>query len=170
MAKRVFLYRHAKSDWDADYSSDHERPLAKRGIKAAKWMGMLLSKSGQVPGLAITSSAKRAGQTLELSMLEGSWNSKLEVEEKLYYGSIDEIFKLVKSVSDEYSSVMFVGHEPKTAGLCSLMIGGGDIVFPTASIARVDFAVDEWSSLEYGSGQLRWLLQPSFFTKGKFAL
>lgn len=170
MAKRVCLYRHAKSDWYADYNSDHERPLAKRGIKAAKWMGILLNKSGQVPELAITSSAKRAKQTLEISMLKGCWNSKLEVEKRLYYGDVDEIFKLIKSVSDEYSSVMLVGHEPKTAGLCRLMIGGGDIIFPTASIARVDFAVDEWSSLEYGSGQLRWLLQPSFFIKGKFAL
>ena len=31
MDKRLLLFRHGKSDWAADFDSDHERPLAKRG-------------------------------------------------------------------------------------------------------------------------------------------
>ena len=51
ISKSLIIFRHAKSDWDADYSSDHKRPLAKRGIKAAKTMGLLLTESGKLPDL-----------------------------------------------------------------------------------------------------------------------
>ena len=37
--RSVIMFRHGKSDWDVDYGPDHDRPLAKRGIKAAKKMG-----------------------------------------------------------------------------------------------------------------------------------
>ena len=33
--RSLILFRHGKSDWDAPYSSDHERPLAGRGKEAA---------------------------------------------------------------------------------------------------------------------------------------
>ena len=170
MGKRIFLYRHAKSDWEASYGSDHERPLAKRGIKAAKLMGKLIANSGQIPELAITSSALRAKQTLELSILEGGWNTEVRVDSDLYYNSVDDIFEIIKSVTDKYSSAILVGHEPKTTSLCSLLIGGGDIAFPTASIARIDFYADSWSELKYGQGQLRWHQQPAFFLKGDFEI
>ena len=44
MAKVIILYRHGKSDWGAAYGSDHDRPLAKRGINSAKIMGKLAGK------------------------------------------------------------------------------------------------------------------------------
>ena len=34
--KSILLFRHGKSDWNANYKEDHDRPLSKRGIIAAK--------------------------------------------------------------------------------------------------------------------------------------
>ncbi len=45
----IILLRHAKSDWEADYDDDHERPLAKRGRNAAALMGTLLARVNQIP-------------------------------------------------------------------------------------------------------------------------
>ena len=42
--KSILLFRHGKSDWNANYEKDHDRPLSKRGIIAAKTMGIYLSK------------------------------------------------------------------------------------------------------------------------------
>ena len=40
MEKRsIIIFRHGKSDWDANYSKDHDRPLSKRGINASKKWG-----------------------------------------------------------------------------------------------------------------------------------
>ena len=163
MSKRIFIYRHAKSDWNASYSTDHDRPLAKRGIKSAKLIGKLLENSNQLPDLIITSTAIRAKQTLETSISEGNWNSKVIENESLYYDSYSEVFQILKDISEDYNSVMLVGHEPKCSSLCSYLVGGGQFVFPTAAIARIDFNETNWKSIEPGYGSLRWLLQPSFF-------
>ena len=170
MAKQIIVYRHGKSDWGASYGSDHDRPLAKRGIKSAEIMGKVLSKSGQVPDLAISSSALRAKQTLELSMLAGKWECDVTENEKLYYDSTETILEIIKNISDKYSSVILVGHEPKCSTLARMLIGGGEVVFKTATMARIDFDVEEWKEVEPGRGELRWLYQPSFFSKGEFGI
>lgn len=168
MPKKIILYRHGKSDWDADYSNDHERPLAERGIKSAKTMGQLLACSEQFPELVITSSAIRAKQTLELSIKAGNWTCEVIENDSLYYGGIEAIHEIIKNLPKNYSRVMLVGHEPKWSSLCSKFIGGGDITFPTAAMARIDFECSKWQDLKFGMGTLRWMLQPSFFTKGQF--
>ena len=47
--KTVFVLRHGKSDWQSGYGTDHDRPLAERGIAAAELMGRFLSRNGQEP-------------------------------------------------------------------------------------------------------------------------
>ena len=69
--KSIIFFRHGKSDWYADYDVDHNRPLAKRGIKAAKKMGIFLSELGQLPDIAVSSTAIRAKTTVGLAM---DWN------------------------------------------------------------------------------------------------
>ena len=133
-------------------------------------MGRLLACSEQFPDLVICSSALRAKQTLELSIKHGNWACEVIENDSLYYGGLEAIHELIKNISNNYSRVMLVGHEPKMSSLCSKYIGGGDITFPTAAMARVDFENEKWQNISLGSGTLRWLLQPSFFTKGSFSL
>jgi len=168
MSKRIFIYRHAKSDWSSSYGTDHDRPLATRGIESAKIMGRMLGLSNQVPELIITSTATRAKQTLKLSKSEGEWNCEVTENKMLYSESFIEIFKLINTLSNNYSSVMLVGHEPKCSMLASHLIGGGEITFKTATMARIDFASDKWSKLSPGDGELRWMLNPALYTKGNF--
>ena len=49
--KSILLFRHGKSDWNANYKRDHDRPLSKRGVKAAKIMGLHLLNIQQIPDL-----------------------------------------------------------------------------------------------------------------------
>jgi phosphohistidine phosphatase len=168
MPKSIILYRHAKSDWNADYGSDHKRQLNERGIKSAEIMGKVLSLSNQVPELVITSSAVRAKQTLQLSIETGGWKCDVKEDKKIYYNDTGDILEIIRSVSNKYSSVMLVGHEPKWSSLTSMMIGGGKINFPTAAMSKIEYQVDDWKDIEYRTGELKWLLQPSFFRKGNF--
>ena len=46
--KSIILLRHAKSDWNATYSSDHQRPINQRGIKASKLMGSYLAEINEI--------------------------------------------------------------------------------------------------------------------------
>lgn len=165
MSKTILIYRHAKSDWSAAYGSDHDRPLAKRGIKGAKKMGKWLGRMGEVPELVITSTALRARQTVELSALEGNWECEIREDEKLYYESTSEIFEIIKALPDKYSSVMLVGHEPKCSLLASSLTGREDIVFKTATMIRIDFDIKSWGEVNTGKGKLAWLQQPSLLKK-----
>ena len=89
--KSVILFRHGKSDWDAQYDSDHDRPLAKRGIRDAKRMGKFLSKRAEVPELILSSTALRTRETTKLAMEAGNWDVDVELEKKIYEASLEEI-------------------------------------------------------------------------------
>jgi len=168
MSKRIFIYRHAKSDWSAAYGQDHDRPLAPRGIESAGVMGKMLGHSGQVPELIITSTAVRAKETLEISKKEGNWQSEIREDRFLYDESIDHIYRMLTQLPENYSSVMLVGHEPKCSALTAYLIGGGELTFKTATMARVDYFIEKWSELSPGGGELRWMQNPSLYLKGNF--
>ncbi len=72
--KKVFVLRHGKSDWHAEYGPDHDRPLAPRAVAAAERMGRFLSESAQIPAKVLSSTAVRARHTAELAMSAGRWN------------------------------------------------------------------------------------------------
>lgn len=163
-SRYLILFRHAKSDWDASSSSDHERPLSRRGIRAAQRMGKLLADSGQLPELILCSTALRARQTLELSAGAGSWEAETIYEDGLYNTRASQVLAMLEQISPNIDSVMLVGHEPAWSSLAGLLTDGNPPRFPTAAMARIDFNTQGWSTVGLGTGQLRWLLQPKFFS------
>ena len=164
MEKQLILFRHGKSDWDAVFETDRQRPLSKRGMKASKVMGRLLADAAQVPDLAITSSAIRANSTVELAAEAGEWHCPVQIADALYDADPAKVLAVILQVPDTVETLLLVGHEPVWSELTSLLIGGGKIRFPTAAMARVDFELDSWQQVGYGKGRLVWLLQPKFFT------
>ncbi|HSG31616.1 MAG TPA: histidine phosphatase family protein [Thermodesulfobacteriota bacterium] len=168
MPKSLILYRHAKSDWGAESNSDHERPLNERGIDSAEIMGKVLALANQVPELVITSTAVRAKETLILSVESGEWKCDVEEDSRIYHEDTSTVIEIIKSVSNKYDDIMLVGHEPKWSMLASTFIGGGQINFPTACMAKIEFDINNWEFVDARQGILKWLLQPSFFRKGKF--
>ena len=158
------LFRHGKSDWDADYSTDHERPLSKRGRRAARRMGRLIAEVDRVPDRAVTSSALRARSTLELAIESGKWKCEVEVTDSLYGASPASLMDLIRAQSKETASLLICGHEPAWSDLASQLIGGGRIRLPTAAMAGIDFGQLQWSQVGPGEGQLRWLLIPRLFS------
>jgi len=170
MSKTLILFRHAKSDWDSDTGLDHDRPLAQRGIEAAKAMGKLLSEVGHLPELAISSTALRARTTLELAIEGGDWGCRHELDERLYETNPPAALRFVKGLPRDLSSVMLVGHETTWSELTALLTGGGTVRFPTAGMVRLDFDCDSWHSIEPGSGELVWFIPPRFVTDGNLKL
>ena len=163
--KELIVYRHAKSDWAVSYGTDFERPLNDRGIKNAQTMGVLLADSNQVPELIISSSSVRTKQTISISQSHGSWDTVIQFEDDLYTGSEITLLSYVQNIDNDIESCMLVSHQPKCSSLVKLLIGGGNIRFPAAGMAKVVFEVNSWKDIKVGSGELKWLLQPSFFAK-----
>ena len=158
--KTVILFRHGKSDWEASYGTDHERPLAKRGRLAADRMGRYLSEMAEVPDLAISSTAVRARDTLDRAMRAGDWSCEVELLDDLYLPSPYALLHVLQNQAESLASVMLVGHQPAWSETLSLLVGGGDFRFPTAAMARVDVDTEHWAEVDFGTGSLRWMVTP----------
>lgn len=158
--KTILLLRHGKSDWDAPFGHDHERPLAKRGVKDAKRMGTLLTAAGPIPDLCITSTAIRARTTMELAHEAGSWNAEIRATEQLYHAGPAEVLQVIRSAPPDVSTILLAGHQPTWSVTTERLIGGGNITMPTAAMARIDVAVHRWTEVSWGLGTLIWFIIP----------
>ncbi|MEC7798423.1 MAG: histidine phosphatase family protein [Candidatus Neomarinimicrobiota bacterium] len=158
--KSIILFRHGKSEWNTYYDSDHNRPLAPRGIKSAKKMGIFLSNKNQMPDLVISSTAVRARSTVELAMAEGNWPSAMVLESAIYGGPPTILLSIAQSQIDPIKSICFVGHEPNFSMFISQTCGLGHVEFTTANMAKIDFNVNNWKDVEFGKGTLDWLQKP----------
>ena len=167
MTKHLIFFRHGKSDWNADFSRDHDRPVAERGSLAAKTMGKWLAATERVPELAITSSAVRARTTLELASQAGKWACSIIVTDELYEASIEQVLTVIHQQPDSCQSLMLVGHEPTWSDTIGYLIGGGTVRVPTAAMVGLEFEVNTWAQVEHGRGTLLWLLPPKLLTHAK---
>ena len=158
--KSVILFRHGKSNWDALYGNDHERPLAKRGVEAAKKMGKFLHEKNQIPELVISSTAVRAKTTVELAMDSAKWTSNFLLERGIYGGSPDFLLELIHSQDDIYNSICLVGHEPNFSMFISRATNDNYVNFTTANMAKINFDAQEWSRIFFGDGTLEWHQKP----------
>lgn len=157
--KTLVLFRHAKSDWDAGFDSDQERPLNKRGKRDAKRMGRYLAGLG-VPERVVTSSAVRAVKTVELAAEAGGWASEILVEERLYEADPATVIAVIQEQPDAHGTLLVAGHEPAFSETARLLIGGGALRFPTGAMACIEFEVERWADVRAGAGQLLWLVGP----------
>ncbi len=158
--KQLLIFRHAKSDWNAAYAVDHDRPLARRGIAAAERMGRYLARLGQVPDRVISSSAVRAWRTVELAAQAGAWPCPIEATRDLYDTTSDQLLEIIRGCSDSHSRLLFASHQPTCSVLAGRLIGRAQIRFPTAAMARIDLPRDRWGSVRWGEGSLVWFVTP----------
>jgi phosphohistidine phosphatase len=163
--KSILLLRHAKSDWNASFGNDHERPLNKRGRRAASVVGKFVQATDQITDLVLSSTATRARTTAELAVEAGRWKRPVELVPELYGASTEMVLDLIQRQNESDDSLMIVGHEPTCSDLVAKLTGGGHVQYPTAALARIDFHVDGWSEVDFGMGQLIFLIPPRILKK-----
>jgi phosphohistidine phosphatase len=156
----LIVMRHAKSDWGAAASTDRERPLAPRGVKAARRIGRFLTAVGSAPDLVLSSPAVRARSTVELAAEAGGWTAPVEVVDTFYGGVWSDVAVGVRELAGDAVRVLVAGHEPTWSELVSVLTGGGAVGMPTAAAACIDLGGRSWSGLGPNVGELRWLVTP----------
>lgn len=160
--KTLLLMRHAKSDWAADYESDHERPLNERGVRSATLIGRLIETLDLKPDIVLHSTATRATETAHLAADAGRWECELVPEKRFYGGSPDSVLDIVAGVSDA-DRLMLVGHEPVWSSLVG-RVTGRRTEMKTGTVAVVRVPLEEWAELPETEGVLVALHHPrSYF-------
>ena len=157
--RSLLLFRHGKSDWDTD-AADLERPLKGKGKRAAKRMGCWLAEAGELPDLALSSPALRARDTLRRAHRAGGWECPVAIRDTLYVFDGEDLLTFLQGFDQPVRRLLLTGHQPALGELVALLAGGGRLRFPTAAMARIDLAIDDWAAVRPGCGELRWLVPP----------
>ena len=111
--KKIILVRHGKSAWNNPNLTDHDRPLAARGLDDVPEMGFRLMEKGIFPDLIISSTAIRASQTAALlAEVLHLPKSKLTYDKNLYHASASMILKTIQRQDDSNELIFVVGHNP----------------------------------------------------------
>ena len=112
--KMVLLLRHGKSDWSTEVD-DRDRPLAKRGRKAARAMGEFLTRARPDARRDRGVASPRAADTAALAAAAGGWQSPVRTNELLYGVYVFGMLAVARAEPDEVERLMIVGHEPASS-------------------------------------------------------
>ncbi len=153
--KRLFINRHAKSDWIHTGLNDSERPLNKRGLHDAPMMGRRLAERNEAIDIIISSPANRAITTAKLIAKELDYPIENIVEEStIYEARVSDLLKIINNIDSTYNNVMLFGHNPGFTDLADYLTGAGVLNIPTCGICKISFNIDTWSQVSAHTGNM----------------
>jgi phosphohistidine phosphatase len=107
----LIVLRHAKSDWEAGATSDHERPLNARGRREAPIVGARLVEQGFAPEWISSSDSTRTRETLAAMKLHlGAVETRFD--RRLYLADLEAVRQLAEELPVDVRRWMIVGHNP----------------------------------------------------------
>lgn len=146
--------RHAKSSWDFEELSDHDRPLNNRGRKDAPLMGRELMAREVTVDLILSSPAVRALTTATLVAKELEYDpEKIAVEEDIYKSNKHELLTVIKNIPNQFDKVLLVGHNNTQTELANMLSPELVPTMPTAAVVCLTFNCDTWAEIERKNAQ-----------------
>jgi phosphohistidine phosphatase len=165
---RLMLLRHAKSDKAEPGLGDRQRGLNPRGRKDAPKIGAYMTHHGLLPDLVLLSPARRARETWEGVVKAFSRVPTVDHDERIYESGADAILRVIKETDASVQTLLVVGHNPGLHDTARLLIAAGDVEarerlnegLPTAGLAVIDFAGNDWRKLHAHGGRLERFVTP----------
>jgi len=167
--KNILLLRHAKSAWKDAALADHDRPLSRRGERAAKAIADQIVAHAPRPDLILCSTATRARQTLApLAKRLTSPGPPVSLEKDLYLVPEDALLARLQRLPDEIGTVLLIGHNDGIGNLAADLAGRGKAAivaalqqkFPTGALAVLQAPARRWRELAVGSAELTDFVRP----------
>lgn len=167
--KRLTLLRHAKSDWDDPVARDFDRPLNRRGEKAARLIGQFARDRKMTFDHLVASPAVRVRETLDTffdgygATLEPQW------DRRIYLAAAPTLFDVIRDLPERAESALMAGHNPGLEELVLDLVppeGAGPLredveaKFPTASLLVMELAIERWADAREGVASLESFTRP----------
>ncbi|MFL0182048.1 SixA phosphatase family protein [Mycobacterium sp. SMC-15] len=155
--RTLILLRHAKSDYPPG-ATDHERPLATRGIREAGLAGDWLRAHEPAVDAVLCSTAARTRATYERTALA----APVRYVDDLYDAAPGTVIATINTVPDDVDTLLVIGHEPAMSSVALGLAGPGTEAavaqrisekYPTSGIAVLHVA-GSWADVELGSAAL----------------
>lgn len=146
--KKLFLIRHAKSDWTNPELKDIERYLNERGYSNAN---MMAEKFNYTPDLIISSPAIRAMSTALIFSRNLNYNANtICIKQELYESSMQDYLDVINAIDNTYNTVLLFAHNPTISDLTQHLTQTLHMEMPTCAIAGINFDVNDWKKVKEG--------------------
>ncbi|SFG75801.1 SixA phosphatase family protein [Pontibacter chinhatensis] len=143
--KTLYILRHAKSSWEFDDLSDHDRPLNKRGRHDAPLMGQELAARGVAPQLIISSPSVRALSTATLVSKELDYDpDDIVVDTRVYGAGREDLLEVVQQTPAEVDTLLLVGHNEALSEFAGMLSPEPVASLPTAGVVALQFNCESW--------------------------
>lgn len=161
--KRLYLLRHAKSDWGDPELDDVERRLNERGQAAARAIGVEVRRLGLTFDLVVASPARRVAETLAGARIEVD-----VIEPAIYAAHRGTLAALVRALPDNAASALIAGHHPGLPELALWLSEGDDGAarvnlrdkYPTGALTEIELAIERWDQAGAGCGRVTRFIRP----------
>jgi phosphohistidine phosphatase len=153
--KRLTLVRHSKSDWSLPGQQDWDRALNKRGQRDAPEMARRMRARKLKPDLILSSPAVRALATATIMARELKVAASIvRQDERLYLAGPADMLTVIRDLGGIARHLMVFGHNPGITDFANRLSAGDRIDnMPTSAVFTATFAIQDWSELDWGSGQ-----------------
>jgi phosphohistidine phosphatase len=166
--KTIFLLRHAKSSWDDPVERDFDRPLNRRGWRAAETIGRYMREENLGFDAVVASPALRVVETLD--GVEAGFGRRLgtSFDRRIYLATAPLLLDVVHETGEGAQTLLLVGHNPGLENLVFLLTPADrapirreiDVKYPTATLVEMEFDVGRWDDIAEGGGKLMRLVRP----------
>jgi len=144
--KKLYLMRHATSNWPEGIATDIERPLTPKGEKEALEMAKVLRSKTDSLDFMMVSSAIRTQSSAKV-LKEQIEIKKSLVTEDIYETTHEHLLEVILSFPKDIDTLLLVAHNPSISMLTTLFLGTyADL--PPAVLVEIHFNVDHWSDLD----------------------
>ena len=144
--KKLFLIRHAKSDWNnATEIQDIDRPLNSRGVKDSYEMAQRIKCKDIIPDILISSIGIRALHTATIfSRVLEKDEKDIEVLNALYHASEKTITNVIQSIDNDKQIAFVFCHNPGINDFADYYIDNFIENVPTCGILSFNLQSENW--------------------------
>lgn len=169
MTLTLTLLRHAKSSWDDAIPRDFDRPLNKRGEKAACVVGMWAKREGLSFDHVVASPAVRVIDTIDHFVRGSGMRIDANWDRRIYLASSATLMDVLRDLPETAKDVLMIGHNPGMEDLVFDIVpddGSSPLrdsvyeKYPTGAIARMELDIDRWADIDRKSGRLTHFIRP----------
>jgi phosphohistidine phosphatase len=161
--KRLYLIRHAKSDWRDGSLYDFERGLRKKGLKALETMGSYLALQEVVPDLILSSLALHAQMTADRLAKKISYQGKIHYMDELYNSRSKTLMNVLSLQDEAHESIFLIGHNPELTEFANLLIGESLYKMPTLGILSLNLDIESWGEVQAECATIDFFINPKQF-------
>lgn len=154
--KKLFIMRHAKSEWQDQTGKDFDRTITPEGILETEFVSNEFAKNKLTFDVIYLSPSNRTKQTFNvLNSFIKKKKIKVIEDMNLYDGYLESFLLKLKYTNNKLNNILIITHEPIITALVDFFIKEIDLTpqnnlpkyYFNSSVVCLNFQVESWENI-----------------------